>query len=92
VGAAREITLTRLLRSSIDVRLACSIGHCLAHSHPHLIPMDHRRARWPVPAKIDIISQEYFRNPAAAIARLRTMGAVAEIRVPIVGKVWITTT
>jgi cytochrome P450 len=92
MGAAREITLTRLLRSSIDARLACSICHCLAHSHPHLIPMNHRRARWPVPAKIDIISQEYFRNPAAAIARLRTMGPVVQIRFPIVGKVWITTT
>lgn len=41
--------------------------------------------------KIDINSQEYFRDPAASLARLRTMGPVIEIRFPIVGKVWITT-
>lgn len=41
--------------------------------------------------KIDISSQEYFRDPAAAIAHLRTLGPVVEIRFPIVGKVWITT-
>jgi len=41
--------------------------------------------------KIDINSQEYFRDPAASLARLRTMGPVVEIRFPIVGKVWITT-
>lgn len=41
--------------------------------------------------KVDINSQEYFRDPAASLARLRTMGPVVEIRFPIVGKVWITT-
>lgn len=45
-----------------------------------------------MPVKVDISSQDYFRDPAAAIARLRTMGPVVEIRFPIVGKVWITTT
>ena len=43
-------------------------------------------------AKIDISSQDYLRNPAVALERLRAMGAVVEIRFPIVGKVWITTT
>ncbi len=42
--------------------------------------------------KIDITSQEFFRDPAAAVARLRAMGPVVEIHFPIVGKVWITTT
>lgn len=41
--------------------------------------------------KVDINSQEYFRDPAASLTRLRTMGPVVEIRFPIVGKVWITT-
>jgi cytochrome P450 PksS len=42
--------------------------------------------------KLDITSQEYFRNPPAAIARLRAIGPVFKIRFPIVGTVWITTT
>ena len=42
--------------------------------------------------KLDISSQEYFRDPTAAIARLRAAGPVVEIRFPIVGGVWITTT
>jgi cytochrome P450 len=37
-------------------------------------------------------SQEFFRNPAAAIERLRTCGPVVEISLPIVGRVWTTTT
>jgi cytochrome P450 PksS len=40
----------------------------------------------------DFTSQEYFRNPAAAIDRLRASGPVIEIKFPIIGKVWITTT
>ena len=40
----------------------------------------------------DFASQDYFRNPAAAMARLRGFGPVVRIRFPIVGKVWITTT
>ena len=41
---------------------------------------------------VDFTSQEYFRNPAAGIARLRALGPLLEVRFPIVGKVWITTT
>ncbi|HWM48744.1 MAG TPA: cytochrome P450 [Xanthobacteraceae bacterium] len=41
---------------------------------------------------VDLTSQDYFRNPAAAVERLRAAGPVLEIRFPIVGKVWITTT
>jgi hypothetical protein len=40
----------------------------------------------------DFVSQDYFRNPAAAIEKLRTTGAVVEVRFPIIGKVWATTT
>ena len=42
--------------------------------------------------RADIISQEYFRDPADAIARLRASGPLAEVRFPLVGTVWITTT
>lgn len=42
--------------------------------------------------RADFASQEYFRNPAAGIERLRACGPVIEVRFPIVGKVWITTT
>ncbi|HZD29644.1 MAG TPA: cytochrome P450, partial [Xanthobacteraceae bacterium] len=42
--------------------------------------------------RVDFTSQEFFRNPAAGIERLRACGAVVETRFPIVGKVWITTT
>ena len=40
----------------------------------------------------DFSSQSYFRNPAAELARLRSAGPVVEVRFPIVGKVWTTTT
>src|SRR6201746_1169446 len=40
----------------------------------------------------DFASQDYFRNPAAAIEKLRLSGPVVEVRFPIIGKVWATTT
>jgi cytochrome P450 len=40
----------------------------------------------------DFASQEYFRNPAAAIERLRAAGPVVEVKFPIVGRVWTPTT
>jgi cytochrome P450 len=40
----------------------------------------------------DFASQDYFRNPAAAIERLRASGPVVEVRFPIVGRVWTPTT
>jgi cytochrome P450 PksS len=40
----------------------------------------------------DFTSQEYFRNPAAEIAKLRSKGPVVEVRFPFVGTVWTTTT
>lgn len=41
---------------------------------------------------IDFTSQDYLRNPAAGLERLRAAGPVVEIRFPIIGKTWITTT
>jgi cytochrome P450 len=43
-------------------------------------------------APTDFTSQEYFRNPAASIEKLRRAGPVIATRFPVVGKVWITTT
>jgi cytochrome P450 len=40
----------------------------------------------------DFGSQDYFRNPAAAIERLRAAGPVVEVRFPMIGKVWTPTT
>jgi len=40
---------------------------------------------------VGFASQDYFRDPAAAIEKLRKLGPVLEVRFPI-GKVWTTTT
>ena len=45
-----------------------------------------------MPLCTDFTSQEYYRNPAAALERLRAYGPVVEVKFPIIGKVWITTT
>jgi cytochrome P450 len=42
--------------------------------------------------RVNFTSQEYLRDPAAAIARLRASGPVVQVSLPIVGRVWITTT
>lgn len=42
--------------------------------------------------QVDFSSQEYFRNPVAAIERLRAQGPVVDVNFPIVGRVWATTT
>jgi hypothetical protein len=42
--------------------------------------------------RLHFTSQEYFRNPAAGIEKLRAAGPVVEIRFPLVGKAWTTTT
>ena len=41
---------------------------------------------------MDFTSQDFFRNPAAGVKRLRAAGPVAEVKFPIVGRVWMTTT
>ena len=40
----------------------------------------------------DFASQDYFRDPATAIEEFRRSGPVVEVRFPIIGKVWATTT
>jgi cytochrome P450 PksS len=40
----------------------------------------------------DFTSQDYLRDPAAGIERLRARGPVVATRLPIIGKVWTTTT
>jgi cytochrome P450 len=42
--------------------------------------------------QFDFASQEFFRNPAAELARLRAAGPVVEATFPIVGKIFTTTT
>jgi cytochrome P450 PksS len=42
--------------------------------------------------RADFSSQNYHRNPAAEIEKLRSAGPVVEVHFPIVGKVWTTTT
>jgi cytochrome P450 len=42
--------------------------------------------------RADFSSQNYFRNPAAEIEKLRSTAPVVEVRFPIVGTVWTTTT
>jgi cytochrome P450 len=40
----------------------------------------------------DFSGQDYFRNQADALARLRARGPALQVHFPIIGKVWITTT
>jgi len=45
-----------------------------------------------MPMRVDFTSHDYLRDPAAGIARLRQSGPVVEIKFPIIGRTWITTT
>jgi cytochrome P450 len=40
----------------------------------------------------DLTTQEFFRDPAPTVTRLRVAGPVVEVRLPFVGRVWMTTT
>ena len=40
----------------------------------------------------DFTSQEFLRDPAAGLARLRAAGPLVEVRFPIVGRTWLATT
>ena len=42
--------------------------------------------------RVDFTSQDYLQDPAASIARLRQSGPVVEVKFPIIGRTWITTT
>jgi cytochrome P450 PksS len=41
---------------------------------------------------MDFASQDFFRDPAAVLERLRAAGPVVDIILPIFGRVWMTTT
>jgi cytochrome P450 len=41
---------------------------------------------------VDFASEAFFRDPGAAVARLRASGPVVATRFPLVGRVWVTTT
>ena len=43
-------------------------------------------------APVDFASEEFSRDPAAVVARLRASGSVVPAQFPIVGRVWVTTT
>src|SRR5215216_1794086 len=42
--------------------------------------------------RMDFTSQDYLRDPATALTRLRAAGPIVAVRFPIVGRTWITTT
>jgi cytochrome P450 len=42
--------------------------------------------------RFDFTSQDYLRDPATGLAKLRAAGPVVEVRFPIIGRTWITTT
>src|SRR5215468_802802 len=42
--------------------------------------------------RFDFTNQDYLRDPAKQLARLRAAGPIVEVRFPIIGKTWITTT
>jgi hypothetical protein len=42
--------------------------------------------------RLDYINQDYFRDPTARLTALRASGPVVEVKFPIIGKVWVTTT
>ena len=41
---------------------------------------------------VDFTSQDFFRDPTAAFDRLRAAGPVVEVKLPMIGQVWTTTT
>src|SRR4029450_4291499 len=41
---------------------------------------------------VDFTSEDYLRDPAVGLAKLRAAGAVVEVRFPIIGRTWIPTT
>jgi cytochrome P450 PksS len=41
---------------------------------------------------IDFTSQDFFRDPLPTLEKLRAIGPVIEVRLPMIGRVWMTTT
>jgi len=42
--------------------------------------------------RLEFTNKDYFRDSAARLEALRAAGPVVEVKFPIVGKVWVTTT
>jgi cytochrome P450 len=42
--------------------------------------------------RVDFTSQDYLRDPATGLAKIRAAGPMVEVHFPIVGRTWITTT
>jgi cytochrome P450 len=42
--------------------------------------------------RVDLASQDFFRDPATMLEELRAAGPVMEVRLPMIGRVWMTTT
>jgi cytochrome P450 len=42
--------------------------------------------------RMGFTSQDYLRDPAGGLAKLRAAGPIVEVRLPIIGRTWITTT
>src|SRR5215470_7343336 len=57
----------------------------------HILPVISTKERL-MTSRVDFTSQDYFRNPAASLEKLRREGSVVEVNFPIVGRVWTTTT
>ena len=41
---------------------------------------------------VDFASEAFFRDPGAAVARLRALGPLVATTFPVMGRVWVTTT
>ena len=48
--------------------------------------------RFPMTLPVDLTSQDFFRDPAATVRRLREVGSVVEVKFPLLGRIWMTTT
>src|SRR5215207_5669247 len=57
---------------------------------PHVLGRAAKGAH--VMLRMDFTSQDYLRDPATGLTKLRAAGPVVEVRFPIVGRTWITTT
>jgi cytochrome P450 len=67
--------------------------HASLPRHTSETPATGTSAREPrMSFQADFASQDYFRNPAAALERLRAQGPVVQVHFPIIGQVWATTT
>jgi hypothetical protein len=98
--AEGRIAAARSLTFSVDVAGADGGGESCCELSP--VPPGGLRTRPSIPTslssqahavlRMDFTRQDYLRDPATGLAKLRAAGPVVEVRIPIVGKTWITTT